>query len=85
MRRTWIAAAFALGAAGCMVGPDYQRPQVDVPQAWRVEEKNVQAVTNTSWWEQDNDPVLNDLVQSALQENKDVKIAAARIEQFLGL
>ncbi len=85
MRRALISAGFALGVAGCMVGPDYQRPQVDVPQIWRVEEKNAQAVTNTSWWEQYNDPVLNDLVRSALQENKDVKIAAARIEQFLGL
>jgi multidrug efflux system outer membrane protein len=77
--------AFAVFIGGCMVGPDYQRPQVDVPQTWRVEDKSAQAITNTSWWEQYNDPVLNDLVQSALQENKDVKIAAARIEQFLGL
>jgi multidrug efflux system outer membrane protein len=68
-----------------MVGPDYQRPQIDTPQAWRVEDKNVQAITNTSWWEQYNDPVLNELVQSGLQNNYDVKIAAARIEQFLGL
>ncbi|HEY7322980.1 MAG TPA: efflux transporter outer membrane subunit [Candidatus Binatia bacterium] len=71
--------------SGCMVGPDYQRPQIDTPQAWRVEDKNVQAITNTSWWEQYNDPVLNELVQSGLQNNYDVKIAAARIEQFLGL
>ncbi|HXV81754.1 MAG TPA: efflux transporter outer membrane subunit, partial [Candidatus Binatia bacterium] len=78
---------FALAGftSGCMVGPDYQQPQVDVPQTWRVEDKNAQAVTNTAWWEEYNDPVLNELVQSALQENKDVKIAAARIEQFLGL
>jgi multidrug efflux system outer membrane protein len=68
-----------------MVGPDYQRPQIDTPQTWRVEDKNVQAITNTSWWEQYNDPVLNELVQSGLQNNYDVKIAAARIEQFLGL
>src|SRR5262249_10379801 len=40
---------------------------------------------NTSWWEQYNDPVLSELVNSALQDNKDVKIAAARIDQFLGL
>ena len=68
-----------------MVGPDYQRPQIDTPQTWRVEDKSAQAITNTAWWEQYNDPVLNELVQSGLQENKDIKIAAARIEQFLGL
>ena len=85
MHRIVASLTLSLALFGCMVGPDYQRPQVDVPQIWRVEDKSVQAVTNTSWWEQYNDPVLNGLVQSALQDNKDVKIAAARIDQFLGL
>jgi hypothetical protein len=31
-----------------LVGPDYQRPQIDTPQTWRVEDKNVQAITNMS-------------------------------------
>jgi multidrug efflux system outer membrane protein len=70
---------------GCMVGPDYQRPGVDTPQNWRFEDKAAKDVVNTAWWEQFNDPVLNDLILIALQENKDVKIAAARVEQFLGL
>jgi multidrug efflux system outer membrane protein len=69
---------------GCMVGPDYQRPGVDIPQNWRFEDKEPKNVVNTLWWEQFNDPVLNDLILSALQQNMDVKIAAARVEQFLG-
>jgi len=69
---------------GCMVGPDYQRPDVDTPQNWRFEDKAAKDTINTLWWEQFNDPVLNDLIRVALQENKDVKIAAARVEQFLG-
>src|SRR4029077_15320733 len=81
----WLVFAFVVFMSGCLVGPDYQRPQIDTPQIWRVEDKNVQAITNMAWWEQYNDPVLNELVQSGLQENKDIKIAAARIEQFLGL
>jgi multidrug efflux system outer membrane protein len=52
---------------------------------WRVEDKTAQAINNTSWWEQYDDPILNELVKIALEENKDVKIATARIEQFLGL
>jgi multidrug efflux system outer membrane protein len=75
--------AFSL-LTGCMVGPDYQRPAVEVPQNWRVEGKGTKDVVNTLWWEQFNDPVLNDLIQIALRENMDVKIAAARVEQFLG-
>src|SRR5262249_52710784 len=85
MHRIVASLTLSLALFGCMVGPDYQRPQVDVPQIWRVEDKTAQAITNTAWWEQYNDPVLNELVQSALQDNKDVKIAAARIDQFLGL
>lgn len=70
--------------AGCMVGPDYQRPAVDTPQNFRFEYKEAKDAINTLWWEQFNDSVLNDLIRIALQENKDVKIAAARVEQFLG-
>jgi len=72
----------ALG--GCMVGPDYKRPALDLPQSWRFEDAAVKDAANTGWWGQFDDPVLNDLIQIALQENKDVKIAAARVEQFLG-
>ena len=36
------------------------------------------------WWEQFDDPVLNELIQTALRENKDLKIAAARVEEFMG-
>jgi len=84
MRRALIAGALAVSTAGCMVGPDYKRPGVDVPQTWRFEDKEARAVANTAWWEQFNDPVLNGLILSGLQANKDIKIAVARVENFLG-
>jgi multidrug efflux system outer membrane protein len=82
-----ILTLFTVTAAlyGCMMGPNYQRPAVDTPQTWRFEDKEAKDVANTAWWEQFNDPVLNELIQIALQENKDIKIAAARVEQFAGL
>jgi multidrug efflux system outer membrane protein len=83
MRRLPALLAAAL-LAGCAVGPDYKRPAVDAPGAFRFEIKEAQQVANTTWWEQFNDPVLNHLIGIALAENKDVKIAAARIDQFLG-
>jgi len=70
--------------AGCAVGPDYKRPVVDAPQAFRFQAGEAHEAANTAWWEQFHDPVLNDLIGEALRENKDVKIAAARIEQYLG-
>ncbi len=69
---------------GCMVGPNYKRPVVESPTQWRFEEKEAREVANTAWWEQFDDPVLNELIRAALKENKDVKIAAARIEDFAG-
>lgn len=84
MRATLFSALLLLSCAGCMVGPDYERPQVDTPPAWRLDDKSAKAIGNPHWWEQYGDPVLNDLVNIALAENKDIKIATARVEQFLG-
>ena len=70
---------------GCMtVGPDYKRPEIDIPTTWRVEETEAKDLANTAWWEQFNDPVLNGLVATAIQENKDLRIATARVEEFFG-
>ena len=83
MRKAIILLAVVL-LAGCAVGPDYKRPAVDVPQSFRFEEKEAKSLANTAWWQQFDDPVLNELIQIALQENKDLKIATARIGQFVG-
>jgi multidrug efflux system outer membrane protein len=69
---------------GCMVGPDYRKPVVETPQSWRFAEKETKELVNATWWEQFNDPVLNELIAVALRENKDLKIAAARVEEFRG-
>ncbi|MCG6534421.1 MAG: efflux transporter outer membrane subunit [Syntrophales bacterium LBB04] len=69
---------------GCAVGPDYRRPVIDTPAAWRIEEQEAKDFANTTWWEQFDDQVLNDLIRTALRENKDVKIAAGRVEEFMG-
>jgi len=84
MRKRIIISALVLFIQGCMVGPDYRRPTVDTPQDWRFQEQETRELVDTQWWEQFDDPVLNDLIMIGLAENKDVKIAAARIEQFAG-
>jgi multidrug efflux system outer membrane protein len=68
--------------AGCSLAPNYQRPATDNPDAWRVDYKDAADTANTRWWEQFNDPVLDQLIDTALKENKDVRIAAARVEEF---
>ncbi len=84
MRKPLLVTLLALLASGCMVGPDYVRPPLDAPAAWRLNEPEVRDLANTAWWEQFDDPVLNELVATALRENKDLLIATARIDEFAG-
>ena len=72
----------ALLLSGCMVGPDYEKPEVDSPETWRIDYKAASEVSNTRWWQQFQDPVLVQLIGTALLENKDVRIAAARMQEF---
>ncbi|MBL8529152.1 MAG: TolC family protein, partial [Burkholderiales bacterium] len=85
MRRTLIATCIAGMLAGCKVGPDYVRPEVETPAAFRYDVTNADDLVNTAWWEQFDDPVLNRLITTALARNKDVRIAAARVEEAAGV
>ncbi len=82
MRKIVLLAVLSL--AGCSLAPTYQRPEVPVPAQWQVNIQTANDLANTSWWKQFRDPVLDDLIQTALQENKDVQIAAARVEEYMG-
>jgi multidrug efflux system outer membrane protein len=70
--------------AGCAIGPDYRQPEIASPPAWQVDMQDAQDTANTAWWEQFNDPVLNDLIGVALRENYDLRVATARVEEFYG-
>ena len=84
MRNHALAAITATALCGCAVGPDYVRPSVDTPAAWRIDYPKAADVANLKWWEQFGDPVLNELVETALRNNRDLVIAAARVDQFIG-
>jgi len=65
-----------------MVGPDYEKPEVDVPAEYRFNYGQASDVANAAWWDSFNDPLLYGLVEEALRNNRDVRIAAARVEEF---
>ncbi|PCE32223.1 efflux transporter outer membrane subunit [Burkholderia ubonensis] len=73
-----------MGLGGCLLGPDYVRPKVDVPVSFRFAPDEAADVANSAWWEQFQDPTLNALIATALAENRDVKAASARVDEFLG-
>ncbi|HXJ80418.1 MAG TPA: efflux transporter outer membrane subunit [Candidatus Methylomirabilis sp.] len=83
--RVAIAVWIVVGAgvlAGCAIGPDYARPPVTEVGTFRGQATAERAsVADLPWWEAFGDPVLKTLIQEALANNYDVKIAAARVEE----
>src|ERR1700740_1648744 len=77
-----ILAVLVLGA-GCMMGPKYKRPAVNVPQQYRTPEPQqatqASSLGNEQWWQLYQDPVLTQLIHTAIAQNYDVRIAAARV------
>lgn len=84
MKSCALAALVAVALAGCTIGPDYVRPAVEAPTSWRIDYPKAVDVANTKWWEQFRDPVLDELIEASLRENRDIRIAAARVDQFIG-
>lgn len=85
LRRLLLIPTLTLTLTSCMVGPDYEKPEADIPDKWRVEYQQAAEVVNTSWWYQFNDAVLDELINTALENNRDVRIAAARVEEFAAI
>jgi multidrug efflux system outer membrane protein len=80
-----LAAGLAVLVTGCtVVGTDYARPPIVSPEAWRIDYRAAADAANAAWWKQFGDPVLEQLIDEALRENRDLVVAAARIDQFLG-
>ncbi len=81
VRNCALALLLAVPLSACMVGPDYRRPEVEVPAAWRLGATEAFRISNIAWWDQFQDPVLSDLVRTALANNKDLEIATANVDQ----
>ena len=67
--------------AGCTLGPDYKRPEIKSPAAFQYEPKDAAQTADTLWWQQFQDPVLDQLIAEALAHNTNIQIAAANVEQ----
>jgi multidrug efflux system outer membrane protein len=85
MRNRLLIACVSLLLAACTIGPDYVRPTIESQPQWRMDYEAAAGLADSAWWEQFGDPVLNDLIDAALRENLDLQVAAARVDQFLGL
>jgi outer membrane protein, multidrug efflux system len=78
-------------SSGCVVGPDYKRPAVPAPPVYRggsPEQRvapDVASFGDQKWWDAFQDDALRGLIRSALQQNYDVRIAAARVVEARAL
>jgi len=80
------AAALALVIAGVLsgcasVGPDYTRPAVPTTSQWRTPSEGIGSVADLEWWQLFQDSVLRELIGTALAENKDLRLAVARVAE----
>src|SRR5207244_11320499 len=73
-KRTSVAAALILLLSGCMLGPDYRRPAVTTPDAFRGASAAItadkQSIAELKWFEVFQDEQLQELIRTALQQNR---------------
>lgn len=81
--KIYLLLLFVFFLPACSFAPRYERPCMEMPKNWRVPNDETETVVNVRWWEKLNDPVLNELIEEALASNKDLRIATARIAQFI--
>jgi multidrug efflux system outer membrane protein len=68
--------------AGCALTPDYERPELELPEAWREPGYVGESIANLSWWQLYADPQLQEYIGIALEQNKDLLLALERIYEF---
>jgi multidrug efflux system outer membrane protein len=81
MVRRFVLVLALSSAASCKLGPDYARPPVVTPEKWRELAAADASIANVPWWELFQDEELRRLITTALEENRDLKIAIERIEE----
>ncbi len=67
--------------SACTVGPDFEEPVVESPDTYRTPVKQAEDLVDLKWWKHFNDPQLVFLITTALENNRDIKIAVSRIAQ----
>ena len=71
----------ALLVSGCALTPDYERPELNLPAGWERTTAEQDAIANRPWWDIYDDEVLRALIDRALDQNRDLAIALARLQE----
>ena len=83
MRMRYLYLLVLATLVGCsLIGPDYKRPEINLPNAYHQEIDKENVVSNLNdWWKFYNDPFLNELIEKSLTKNSDINTAIARVEE----
>lgn len=68
--------------AGCAVGPKYKQPETALPQTFEQQKQTFEEVNISSWWKQFDDVYLELLIEEAIRDNYDMKLAAEKIREL---
>src|SRR5471032_2982638 len=81
--KRYLIVAFGLMLGGCMVGPDYHQPDLQMPMTfkegaqWQRAAANPQGALQSQWWLMYNDATLNDLIERSSRANQSIIAAEA--------
>ena len=79
--RKFLLMSLAVLISACAMGPDYERPEVPVPDAWEGSDAPGRSIATLDWWDVFRDQRMVELIELALQNNRDLAIAMAQIEE----
>jgi len=77
-------ALIGLVLVACSLSPEYDRPEVPVLEDWRIPSEDGRSLADLAWWDLFQDKELENLIRIALEQNKDLRLAVARIEEARG-
>lgn len=82
MRKISFVVLLTIFLVGCNLGPKYKRPTVQPPAEFYAERQTTaNSEADAAWWDLFKDPALQGLIREALQNNYDLRLAFARVEQ----
>lgn len=77
-----LAGTVSISAGGCLVGPNYSRPQMPAPESYRFDgTPQAQSLADAPWFQIFDDPTLQALIKDAIASNLDLRAAVARVEE----
>ena len=83
---SWTGMILAVLLTGCAVGPNYKQPAANEPQNFRGDTTGrTNSLGDLPWWQLFQDPTLQALIQTALTNNYDLRVAVARVEESRAL